>query len=36
MGLNQQLADFKAEFLPAPQARRTARYDAQIEEIRAS
>jgi hypothetical protein len=36
MGLDQQLADFKAEFLRTAPAGRPALYEAKIEELRAS
>lgn len=36
MGLDQQLADFKAEFLRTAPAGRAALYEAKIEELRAS
>jgi hypothetical protein len=36
MGLDQQLADFKAEFLRTAPAGRAALYEAQVEELRAS
>jgi hypothetical protein len=35
MGLDQQLADFKAEFLRTAPAGRAALYEAKIEELRA-
>ena len=35
MGLDQQLADFKAEFLRTAPAGRPALYEAKIEELRA-
>lgn len=35
MGLDQQLADFKAEFLRTAPAGRHALYEAKIEEVRA-
>jgi peroxiredoxin len=36
MGLDQQLADYKAEFVRAAPAGRAALYEAKIEELRAS
>ena len=36
MGLGQQLADFKAEFLRIAPVRRAALCEAKIEELRAS
>jgi len=36
MGLDQQLADFNAEFLRAAPAGRPALYEAKIEELRAT